>query len=136
MGEHSRVLRSIDEHLVMIVQGNGNPSDRVTLRIALQGEGARLPVAVGGAVMERRIVQKVPPVYPANAKAARVQGAVQLGIIIGPDGKVQNVRSVSGVGMLMQAAMDAVKQWVYQPFLLNGQPVSVQTTANVNFVLQ
>jgi protein TonB len=61
---------------------------------------------------------------------------VELNLTIGPDGKVQNVQVVSGPAMLMQAAIEAVAQWVYQPFLLNGQPVTVQTTATVNFGLQ
>jgi len=93
-------------------------------------------VSVGGAVMESRIVQRIPPVYPSVARAARVQGAVQLAITVGPDGRVQNVQVVSGPALLTQAAIESVTQWIYQPFLLNGQPVSVQTTANVNFVLQ
>jgi protein TonB len=61
---------------------------------------------------------------------------VQINLLVGPDGKVQNLQAVSGPAMLTQAAMEAVRQWVYQPFLLNGQPVAVQTTTTVNFVLQ
>jgi TonB family protein len=94
------------------------------------------PVAVGGAVMDSRVLQRVPPVYPANARAARIQGTVQLTVTIGPDGRVQDVQPLSGPALLTQAATQAVAQWVYQPFLLNGQPVSVQTTANVNFALE
>ena len=85
--------------------------------------------------MNSRIISRVPAEYPAIAKLARVQGAVTFSVIVGPDGKVQNVQFVSGPAMLSQAGLDAVKQWVYQPFLLNGQPVTVQTTAIVNFVL-
>jgi len=92
------------------------------------------PVTVGGAVMDSRVVQRVPPVYPPNARTARVQGTVQVSVTVGPDGRVQDVQPLSGPAMLTQAAIQAVAQWVYQPFLLNGQPVSVQTTANVNFV--
>jgi len=98
--------------------------------------GGSRPITVGGKVMESRVVQRVPPDYPANAKAARVQGAVELGIIVGPDGKVQNAGVISGSPLLTQAALDAVSQWVYQPFMLNGQPVAVNSTVVVNFVLQ
>jgi TonB family protein len=92
-------------------------------------------VQVSEGVMSSRIVSRVPPDYPPTAKAARVQGAVQINLLVGPDGKVQNLQAVSGPAMLTQAAMEAVRQWVYQPFLLNGQPVAVQTTTTVNFVL-
>ena len=83
------------------------------------------------AVMDSRVVQRVPPEYPPTARIARIQGTVQTQRdSSAPDGKVQNVQvRVSGPAMLTQAAMDAVWQWVYQPFLLNGQPVSVRTTA-------
>jgi TonB family protein len=97
---------------------------------------ASKPITVGGRVMESRVVQRIPPVYPANARTARVQGTVQLSVTIGPDGRVQDVQALSGPAMLTQAAVQAVAQWVYQPFLLNGQAVSVQTTADVNFVLE
>ena len=86
--------------------------------------------------MDSRVVQRVPPVYPANARIARVQGTVQLSLTIGPDGRVQDMHVLSGPALLTQAAIQAVAQWVYQPFLLNGQPTSVQTTADVNFVLE
>jgi protein TonB len=64
-----------------------------------------------------------------------VQGTVQLSVQIGPDGTVQDVQLLSGHPLLVQAAIDAVKQWVYQPTLLNGNPVSVLTTVDVNFTL-
>jgi protein TonB len=98
--------------------------------------GGSRPVMVGGNVMESRVVQRVPPDYPANAKIARVQGAVELSITVGPDGRVQNAGVIGGPAMLTQAALDAVSQWVYQPFMLNGQPVAVNSTVVVNFVLQ
>ena len=91
---------------------------------------------VGESVMAGRVVSRVPPDYPNTARLARVQGAVQLGVTIGTDGRVQNIQVISGPAMLTKAALDSVAQWVYQPFLLNGQPVVVQTTATVNFVLQ
>jgi len=98
--------------------------------------GSPRPITVGGKVMESRIVSRVPPNYPDSARQARIQGAVELAITIAPNGTVQNVQYVSGPAMLVQSTLDAVKQWVYQPYLLNGQPVTVQTIATVNFVLQ
>jgi len=92
-------------------------------------------IRVGGEVQGSKIVNKATPVYPPLAKQARVQGTVQLSVQIGPDGTVQDVQLLSGHPLLVQAAIDAVKQWVYQPTLLNGNPVSVLTTVDVNFTL-
>lgn len=128
-------LRDIDEHLIPSMQMVGPERTDAILRIGLQQEGARLPVTVGEKVMESRVVFRVPPDYPSEAKTAGIQGPVELGIIIGPDGKVQNVQAVTGPPLLVKAAMDAVAQWVYQPYFLNGQPVTLQTTTTINFVL-
>jgi periplasmic protein TonB len=75
------------------------------------------------------------PVYPAIARAAGVQGTVMLQATISKMGTIENLRVVNGSPMLQQAAMDAVKQWRYRPFLLNGEPVEVETTINVVFSL-
>jgi protein TonB len=80
-------------------------------------------------------VTKVPPVYPPTAKAARVQGPVQLDVLVGPDGQVLGINTISGPPLLTQAATDAVKQWVYKPYLVNGQPTAFVTTVDVNFTL-
>ena len=81
------------------------------------------------------LISKVQPTYPPLARQARVQGTVVLHALIGNDGSIQDLSVVSGHPMLTQAAMDAVKQWRYQPYLLNGEPVLVETTINVNFQL-
>jgi TonB family protein len=121
---------------------DGNPvpvsaNIEVNFRLPQSPEAIARAVTVGEGIMSSQIVSRVPPEYPPAAKLARIQGSVQLGVTIGPDGKVQDVQfnSNSGPAMLVKAASDAVAQWVYQPFLLNGQPVTVQTTATVNFVL-
>jgi TonB family protein len=98
--------------------------------------GGQETVTVGSGVMDGRLIQRVPPVYPASAKTARIQGPVQLNVLIGTDGKVQNASVASGPALLAQAAIEAVSQWVYQPYKLNGQPVAVMSTVVVNFVLQ
>jgi protein TonB len=75
------------------------------------------------------------PQYPAIAKAARIQGTVVLQATIGKSGQIENLRVVSGPPMLQQAALEAVKTWRYKPYLLNGEPVDVETTVNVVFSL-
>ena len=86
-------------------------------------------------VSQGLLVKQVPPVYPPLARQARIQGTVVLRAIIAKDGSVENLELVSGHPMLVNAAMDAVKQWQYKPYVLKGAPVEVQTTINVNFVM-
>jgi protein TonB len=91
---------------------------------------------VSSSVMAQRLVSHPTPIYPPIAKSARVQGTVTLQATIGTDGSVQNLQLLSaGSPLLVQSAMDAVKQWVYSPTLLNGNPVTVVTTIDVNFTL-
>jgi len=85
---------------------------------------------------QANILQKVPPQYPQLAMSARVQGTVQLSVVIGPDGHVEQAIPVGGPQMLRTAAADAVQQWVYKPFLMNGQPATVGTTVDIVFQLQ
>jgi periplasmic protein TonB len=75
------------------------------------------------------------PVYPAIARAVRVQGVVVLAAIIAKDGTIENLHVVSGPGLLTAAALDAVRGWRYRPYLLNGRPVEVETTVRVVFTL-
>ena len=93
------------------------------------------PIRIGGAVQQHNLVRQPKPMYPPDAKAARVQGTVQVQINIAKDGKVQSLNVVSGPPELVQAAVDAVRQWEYKPTLLNGEPVEVLTTVDVNFTL-
>jgi protein TonB len=82
------------------------------------------------------VLHKVNPVYPALARAARVQGSVVLAAIIGKDGTIQNLHVISSSSpLLIQSALDAVKQWRYRPYILNGEPVEVDTQVTVNFTL-
>jgi periplasmic protein TonB len=92
-------------------------------------------VRVSQGVSEGLLVRKVSPTYPPLAKQARIQGSVVLQATIGKDGSIQNLRVVSGHPMLTQSAIDAVKQWKYRPYLLNGDAVEVETTVQVNFTL-
>ena len=92
-------------------------------------------VRVSQGVNQGMVISKVPPSYPPDAKAARIQGSVVIGVIIGKDGNVQSERLISGHPLLAPAAIDAVKQWKYRPYLLNGQAVEVDTQVTVNFAL-
>ena len=91
------------------------------------------PVRVGGQIRPPTKIRDVPPVYPAIAKAARVAGVVTIEATIDPEGKVMDAKVVRSVPMLDQAALDAVRQWEYIPTLLNGVPVPVVVTVNINF---
>jgi TonB family protein len=92
-------------------------------------------VRVSQGVMQGMVISKVPPIYPPDAKAARIQGSVVIAATIGKDGNIQSQQLISGHPMLAPAAMDAVKQWKYRPYLLNGQAVEVDTQMTVNFTL-
>jgi periplasmic protein TonB len=94
------------------------------------------PRPVSSGVMEGMLIRKVIPTYPAIGRAVRAQGTVQLQATISREGTIENLRAVSGPTMLQQAAIDAVKQWRYRPYLLNGEPVEVETTINVDFKLE
>src|SRR5204863_20171 len=90
-------------------------------------------IRVSAGVAESNLLQKVDPVYPPMAKIANISVDVALQVIIGKDGTVLNVRALNGHPILIQAAMDAVRQWKYRPYLLNEEPVEVETTVIVRF---
>ena len=75
------------------------------------------------------------PIYPPLAKQARISGVVHLNAVISKDGTIQDLKVISGHPLLVPSALEAVKQWVYQPTLLNGEPVEVVTQIDVNFTL-
>jgi TonB family protein len=87
------------------------------------------------AEVERLVVHKVDPVYPEDAKRANLQGVVVLATVIGRDGNVEKVRPVSGPDVLASAAMDAVRWWRFQPYLVNGKPVEIEIMVAVDFRL-
>jgi protein TonB len=86
-------------------------------------------------LVEGMLIYKSIPQYPSIAKAARVEGTVILQATIARTGTIENLRVISGPAMLQQAAIDAVRSWRYRPYLLNQQPVEVETTVNVIFKL-
>jgi periplasmic protein TonB len=92
-------------------------------------------VRVSQGVSQGLLVRKVNPTYPPLARQARIQGTVILRAVISKDGSIENLQLVSGHPMLAPAAIEAVRQWKYKPYLLNGEPVEVDTEVQVNFTL-
>jgi protein TonB len=92
-------------------------------------------IRVGGQVQQANLIRQPKPVYPPLAKQARIQGVVRFNAIIGKDGTIQNLTLMTGHPLLVPAATEAVKQWLYKPTLLNGEPVEVATVIDVNFTL-
>ncbi|HWR36613.1 MAG TPA: energy transducer TonB [Clostridia bacterium] len=106
-----------------------------TTPVAVPKIAAPERVRVSQGVSEGLLIHKITPTYPPLARQARIQGSVVLQALISKDGSIQNLRAVSGHPMLTPAAIDAVKQWRYKPYYLNGSPVEVETQVTVNFTL-
>jgi TonB family protein len=134
-------VHQFDKHLTatLLPTPSGDAQLMITLPTAAPGvestAGTVNKIRVGGNVQATNLINQVRPVYPAAAKEGRIQGVVQLEAIIGPDGHVQDLKVTSGHPLLAQAALEAVKDWVYRPTLLNGNPVTVVTSIDVNFTL-
>jgi TonB family protein len=140
----TRVMKAFDEHLSVGVMSTG--SSEATLEIMVPGRAMPAPAAgadatppsrirVGGNVQQTKLISQPRPVYPPEAKQAHIQGIVKLNAIVGKDGAIQHLEVISGDPALVPSALDAVKQWVYQTTLLNGQPVEVMTQIDVNYTL-
>ena len=103
-------------------------------RSSISSSGPGGPVRVGGNIRTPTRTHGVEPAYPPTARAAGIQGVIILEIVIGEDGAVSNARVLRSIPLLDQAALDAVRQWRYEPTLLNGVPTPVIMTVTVNFV--
>lgn len=112
---------------------NPNPTDVMPVIAPATEFPKRVRVSTG--VATGLLVNKVTPVYPDVAKAGHIQGAVILHALISKEGAVGNLQFVSGPPELAPSAIEAVKQWRYRPYLLNGRPVEVETQIQVNFTL-
>jgi TonB family protein len=99
-------------------------------------QGPQVPIRVGGDIQEPRRLRDVKPVYPAEALAAGISGAVIIEAVISRDGTVANARVVQGVPELDGAALAAVRQWLYRPTMLNGRPVAVVVNVTITFVVR
>lgn len=115
--------------------GGDNIFTNTTKRPVVVHPEEKKPVRVSSMVVEGLAIQKTTPTYPPIARAAGVEGTVVLQATISRRGTIENLRAVSGPALLQQAALDAVHNWRYRPYLLNGEPVEVETTINVIFKL-
>jgi len=123
--------------------GGGSPvGEYVPASMAIGADATPVPtkvelingrVKVSAGNMQQNLVSRPDPVYPPIAKAAHVQGAVVLKAVISKTGTVEDLQVVSGPEMLQKSAIDAVNRWTYKPYLLNGDPVEVETTITANF---
>jgi periplasmic protein TonB len=86
-------------------------------------------------MLEGNLIRRIEPIYPPLAKSARIQGRVVLVAVISKAGTIENLHALSGHPMLVPAAVDAVSQWRYRPYILNSEPVEVETQITVNFTL-
>jgi TonB family protein len=96
-------------------------------------DGTSARVQVPTDVMQRLLVHQVQPVYPEEARRENLQGVIALDIVVAPDGAVVSTRALNGPDVLAQAATDALRWWKFQPYLVNGKPVTVETTMAVEF---
>jgi protein TonB len=126
--------------------GSGDPSSAVGIGSILHSIAptvapppppppVRTPRRVGGKVQEAKLIRKEPPIYPEIARRARISGLVVLEVTIDEEGNVTGWKTQQGHPVLVEAAVQAVKQWKYSPTLLNGEPLQVVSTVNINFIL-
>ncbi len=110
--------------------GSGAGRGMTVVRQAVSG-----PIRISSGFAESVLLFKTIPIYPPIARAARVEGTVRLAATISKSGTIENLRVTGGPAMLQQAALNAVSCWRYKPYLLDGQPVEVETTVDVIFTL-
>ena len=126
--------RSSPDCRLQMISSQSVPTEELAMTVpSVAGDLGR--IRVGGNVEAGKLVNKVQPEYPEGARQARIEGVVRLHAIIGKDGSIIQLEVVSGHPLLLQAALDAVRQWVYRPTLLEGRPVEVDTTIDVIFSL-
>ena len=146
-GKLTEAVRQIDEHLavstlrvppagVAVIISPRADTPTMTSAMAMDQPSSSPPpvpgvINVGGRVQAHKLISNPQPVYPTIARQARISGTVELQAVIGPDGHVLQLTVLSGHPLLRQASLDAVKQWVYEPTLLNSQPDPVATTIDV-----
>jgi len=114
----------------------GSPGLMPAVPVPPQPPAVVRPLPIGGKIKEPAKIRHVPPIYPAIAQQARVEGIVIIEAIIGADGRVQQARVLRSTPLLDDAALAAVRQWMFTPTLLNGVPVPVIMTVTVNFTLR
>jgi TonB family protein len=140
-----RAVDDFDEHLTVQMTPVSDTETMMTIVAPTPGMNQAQPraaelsvpgaIRVGGNVQSTKLIQQPRPMYPPEAKQARIQGVVKLAAVIGKDGTVKRLEVISGHPLLVPSALDAVKNWVYETTLLNGDPVEVQTQIDVNYTL-
>jgi protein TonB len=114
-----------------------NESLGAGLAVGSKGPAApAAPIPVGGAVVQAQLLSRVAPTYPQLAKNQHISGDVRIDALIDANGHVTTMKVISGPTLLHQAAMDALKQWKYQPASLDGKPVPMHLTVTLQFRLQ
>ena len=142
-GQMSRVRAGVSV-AACVALGIVTAASAVALRVGVDSHGGAdkqtakkgAPHSVSASIMQGNVITKVPPKYPPDAKVAQIQGTVVLDAVIDKSGRVDSLKVVSGPGALQQSALDAVRQWRYKPFLLNGRAIEVETTINVVYSLE
>jgi TonB family protein len=119
----------------VLVLGTGASAVALRVGVGEEKSESKAPKKVMVSQSNLTLVKKVNPVYPPDAKKARIQGAVVLAGVIGKSGVVEHLSVKSGPKELQQSALDAVRQWTYEPYLLNGDPVEVETEITVTYAL-
>jgi periplasmic protein TonB len=117
-------------------RGTGNVQDSFgNYSVAIPPRPVPVKPLLVSHLSEANLLHEVKPVYPPLARQARIQGAVELRAIISKSGTIENLVVVRGHPMLSAAAIEAVRQWRYRPYVLNGEPIEVETEITVNFLL-
>ncbi len=148
VGRLEQAVHEFDEHLRLVWMTDIANEARLEIRTpsappppppppapAALAAGTTQRLRIGGNVQQTKLVSQVRPVYPPDAKLQRVQGLVQLSAVIAKDGTIQTLEVISGDPLLVPSALEAVRQWRYQPTLLNGDPVEVITQIDINYTL-
>lgn len=141
-GEDSGAATPTGDPFAEIGRYVGSGSDPIGMRLPISGSRPVMPVAAAPVHPLRisnmkpgSLVHRVEPVYPAAARNARIQGPVVLEAVVSKEGAIENLRLISGHPLLVTAAIEAVRQWRYKPYILNEEAIEVETQITVNFVL-
>lgn len=134
-------LLSAQDRVVGVVEGIPQQDMNAALRSILEVRPIRPKIAppervrVSARVSHDLLTHSVAPIYPPNAREARIQGSVLFGVVIAKDGTIKELKVISGPTALVDSAATSVRQWRFRPYTLNGNPVEVETQVTVNFVL-
>lgn len=131
MINHAKAIVPLAMLVLLVTLGSSSAAQQATAAATPSSSPTHLRVSPD--VAQKNIITKVPPHYPLKAKKRHIAGDVLLGYTISRKGKVEDLKVVSGDPILARAASDAVRRWKYRPFLLNGEPVEVETTTKIIF---